>query len=100
MSHGATISWRTVRATVLMIVYRITTEYLHPVLIFTSKMTKSSLGPNVKNFVEELSEATLTATLKKSEHRSAHPKRALLTRSTGIILLGVVKFAKPKKRVP
>ena len=54
-------------------------------LIFISKITRSSLGPNVKNFVVELSDATLTATLKKRVQVAAHPKRALLTRSTGII---------------
>ena len=53
----------------------------------------------MKNFVVELPADVLTATVRKSEHKSAHPKRALLTRSTGIILLDVANFAKPKKRV-
>ena len=36
--------------------------------------------------LDDQNDDTLTTTLRKSEHRAAHPKRALFTLSTGIIL--------------
>lgn len=60
--------------------------------IFTSKITRSSLGPNLKNFVDVDSAEVPTETARNSEHRAAHPKSALLTRSTCIILMVVAKF--------